>query len=110
MPTWARHRENSLGSSTNVSAGPVNVNVGSPASSKPASESGDRAAGLATFRTPQSELIRLATFWMSRLSWSVFVVPPVRNERSWRRRRSMFEYHGLTAPKRSAIWPRFSLR
>ncbi len=52
-----------------VVAGPVKLNTGTPvALLNPTSLRGDVAAGLATLRTPQDELIRFPTFKMSTLN------------------------------------------
>ena len=59
---------------------------------------------LAIFRTPQSELIRLATLSRSTLSWKLCCCAPPK-AKSWRIRRSMLLYQGLTSPKRSEISP-----
>src|SRR3990170_2073239 len=108
-PSCARHRENTVGSSMKVSAGPVKLNAGAPLGSNPVNLRGDVAAELATLRTPQSELIRFPTLSTSRLSWKVCRVM-LPNEKSCRIRKSTLLYQGLTAPARSAISPRCDRR
>src|SRR2546426_2732333 len=102
----ARQRDNRLGSSMNVFAGPVKLNTGTGAAglavSKRSSLRGDVAAALATLRTPHDEFSMFRKFRKSTLSWNVWrVAPPT--VKSWRIRRSTLLYHGFDSPNRSAI-------
>src|SRR5437773_8951603 len=68
-PSCICQRDKRLGSSMKVVAGPVMLNTGAPVTlSNRTRLSGDVAAGLATFRTPQDEFIRFPTFRISTLN------------------------------------------
>src|SRR5436309_884444 len=100
-PICIRQRDNRLGSSMNVVAGPVKLNTGTGAAglvvSNRTSLSGDVAAALATFRTPHDEFSMFRKFRTSTLSWNVWRVSPP-TVKSCRIRRSTLLYHGLGSP------------
>src|SRR2546422_2936949 len=79
-PICIRQRDNRLGSSMNVVAGPVKLNTGTGAAglvvSNRTSLSGDVAAALATLRTPHDEFSMFRKLRTSTLSWNVWRVSP----------------------------------
>src|SRR5713226_3671414 len=104
-PICARQRDNRLGSSMKVVAGPVKLNTGTGAAglvvSNRTSLSGDVAKGFATLRTPHDEFSRFRKFRKSTLSCYLFrVAPPT--VKSCRILRSTLLYHGFDSPNRSA--------